>query len=717
MEENIEKKIDENEGHEHCHDCSCAHHHGSHEAHSHSHESSAHQHTHESCGSGIKCSCCHDDDDDDEDKNALKKIILSAIVFVIALCVEHLPVFGENSALLSSLKIPHEFVRDAYIILYLVSYLLCGRNVVIGAVKNLRRGNVFGEQFLMSVASLGAVFVGEFGEAVAVMLFYMIGEYFQDYAVDRSKDSISALMDIRPDRATLLKNGEELSVSPEDVSVGELILVRPGERVPLDGIVEEGETFADTSALTGESLPRKISSGEEITSGFVNVQGVVKVRVTKSYGESAVTRILNLTQKAGEVKARSEKFITRFSKVYTPIVCALALAVAILPPLILWLSGNAELNSVLWNKWIYRALMFLVVSCPCALVISVPLTFFSGIGSASSRGILVKGSNFMENLAKVKVAVFDKTGTLTKGFFKVTQVSSINKERFSDDELLSLAAHAEFYSNHPISRSLKESHVAKIGSDECCRLARKENYEELGGHGVKVLVDGRRVLAGNAKLMKNEGVRGFVDSADSKRVFGTVVHIACDGEYAGFIVISDEVKENAEAALKGLKSLGIKKTVMLTGDNEDSAKHIASLTGVDEYYSQLLPEDKVSRVEEIIASSSGEKVLFAGDGVNDSPVLARADVGVAMGALGSDAAIEAADVVIVDDNLDRLCDGIKIARKTVSIVNENIVISLGIKIAIMVLGALGITNMWFAVFGDVGVMFLAVLNSMRALRR
>lgn len=690
--------------HIHC-ECGCC----EHEHHEHEHE----EHCHEG-----HCDCGHD-----EESSPIKKILLAGVIFIAALLFEHLPYFSAESALMQSFLTnfrsvgfinSNEIPRLIYGILYLAAYLICGHDVIKGAIRNIHKGNIFGEQFLMTIASVGAIFVGEFAEAVAVMLFYNLGEFVQDYAVDRSRDSISALIDIRPDKATVIREGKETIVSPEEVEIGEIIQVKPGERVPLDGIVIEGKSFADTSALTGESVPREVSAGSEVLAGFVNQTGLLKIRVTKSYGESAVTRILNLTQEASEVKAKSEKFIARFARVYTPIVCFAALAVAILPPLALQFFAPELFEKYGWSVWIYRALTFLVVSCPCALVISVPLAFFCGIGSASSSGVLIKGSNFVEVLSKAKIAVFDKTGTLTKGIFDVVEVNPANE--FTNDSLLAIATHAESYSNHPISKSLKKAHHCVL-----CDALKILEPEEISGFGIRAVVEGKTVLAGNAKLMKEKNVTGFEDYTNDRKLVGTIVHVAVDGVYAGNIVISDQEKDDSRIAIQNLKKLGIKKTVMLTGDTKATAQVVAENLGIDEVYADLLPENKVAKVEELMNATGVERsrntLIFVGDGINDSPVLARADAGIAMGALGSDAAIEAADVVIMDDKPSRLIDAIKISRKTMKAVWQNIYFSIGVKVAIMLLGALGIGNLWLAVFGDVGVCLLAVANSSRVLKK
>ena len=685
--------------HIHC-ECGCCEH-----EHHHAHD----EHNHEK-----HCDCEHEHK---EEESPLKKNLIAGAIFVLALLVEHLPVFAGDSPLMSSLakNFPSigNFPRLVYGILYLAAYLVCGRDVIKGAVRNIHKGNVFGEQFLMTVASVGAIFVGEFAEAVAVMLFYNLGEFVQDYAVDRSRDSISALMDIRPDRATVIRDGKAAVVSPEEVGIGEIIEVKPGERVPLDGIVTEGKSFADTSALTGESVPREVSAENEseVLAGFVNQTGLLKIRVTKSYGESAVSRILNLTETASEVKARSEKFIARFARVYTPIVCFAALAVAVLPPLFLQFFMPDLFVEYGWSVWIYRALTFLVVSCPCALVISVPLAFFCGIGASSKSGVLIKGSNFVEVLSKAKIAVFDKTGTLTKGIFDVAEVNPSGN--MTAEELLAIATHAESYSNHPISKSLKKAHHCVL-----CDALKILAPEEISGFGIRAVVEGKTALAGNAKLMESEHVAGF--SKNKQSIAGTIVHVAVDGVYSGNIVISDQEKDDAKQTIGSLKKLGIKETVMLTGDTEATAQVVAENLGIDTVYADLLPEDKVQKVEEIMSrktNGSSQKLIFVGDGINDSPVLARADAGIAMGALGSDAAIEAADVVIMDDKPSRLLDAIKISRRTMNAVWQNIYASIGIKVAIMLLSAVGLGNLWLAVFGDVGVCILAVANSARVLKK
>lgn len=575
-------------------------------------------------------------------------------------------------------------------------YLLAGGDVLLGALGNIRRGQVFDENFLMSIATIGAFCVGEYPEGVMVMLFYQVGELFQSYAVVRSRRSIAALMDIRPDYANVERDGELFRVDPEEVAVGDTIVVKAGERIPLDGVVTEGRAMADTSALTGESVPRGLAPGGEALSGCINLDGVLSIRVTKPFAESTVSRILDLVENAGSKKARTENFITRFARYYTPCVVIAAVLLAFLPPMLL--------EGALFSEWVRRALTFLVISCPCALVISVPLGFFGGIGSASRHGILVKGSNYLEALARAEIVVFDKTGTLTKGTFRVTEVCpAAGMDRA---QLLEMAALAESYSGHPISLSLKREYGREPDR------GRVENAREIAGNGVQALVDGREVLAGNTRLMAGRGVPVTADPP------GTVVHVAVEGEYAGYIVIADEVKEEAAAAVADLKRRnGVRRTVMLTGDGVETAHSVGERLGIDHVFARLLPADKVDRVEDLLVEKNpGNYLAFVGDGINDAPVLARADIGVAMGGLGSDAAIEAADVVLMDDRLTGLNTAIGIARKTTRIVRQNIVFALGVKGFFLLLGALGYATMWEAVFADVGVSVLAILNAMRALR-
>ena len=581
------------------------------------------------------------------------------------------------------------------IILFIASYLVIGGEVILTALKNITNGEIFDENFLMSIATIGAFFIGEYPEAVAVMLFYQIGEVFQGYAVNKSRKSISSLMNIRADYANVLRSNNEVKVSPEDVSLNEVILIKPGERVPLDGVVLSGESFLDTSALTGESVPREIKAGDEILSGEINNSGVLKVRVTKEYGESTVARILELVENASNKKAPTEKFITKFSKIYTPIVVLVAVLVAIIPPIFI--------KGAVFSEWLYKALSLLVVSCPCALVVSIPLGFFSGIGAASKKGVLVKGGNYLEALKESEIIVFDKTGTLTKGVFKVT---SINAKNISKDELLEITALGEANSNHPIAVSIAEAYGKKINKNEI------ESYKEVAGHGVEAIIRGKNVLLGNSKLMIKNNI--FYDKVNT---IGTIVHIAINSEYKGNIIISDEIKENVKEEIVELKNVGIKKTVMLTGDSKEVAEKVANDIGIDEVYSELLPSDKVNKLEEVLNKKVGNgKVLFVGDGINDAPVLARADIGIAMGGVGSDAAIEAADVVLMKDKIESISDAIRISRKTNKILWKNIIFSLFIKVAVMILVVAGLTNMWAAVFADVGVTLLAVLNSMRIIR-
>ena len=585
--------------------------------------------------------------------------------------------------------------------LWLVPYLIIGWDILYDAVRGIINGQVFDENFLMAVATVGAMALGlsgsgDYTEAVAVMLFYQIGEWFQSYAVGKSRRSIGALMDIRPDFARVVRDGGTEEVSPEEVAVGSTIVVQPGERVPLDGVVVEGVSSLDTAALTGESLPRDVAAGDEVVSGCINMTCLLHLRTTRPYGESTVARILDLVENAGSRKAKAEKLITRLARVYTPAVCAAALLLAVVPPVAQLLAGNAPG----WSVWLYRALTFLVISCPCALVISIPLTFFAGIGGASRCGVLVKGSNYLEALAAVDCVVLDKTGTLTKGTFAVTEICP---EGMAQEELLALTALAECASNHPISRSL----LAAWGGSEAEH--RVTDIREVSGHGVEATVDGRRIAAGNGRWMAAQGV-----TCPDCNAVGTVVHAAVDGVYAGYIVISDEVKDGAAEAVEALRRAGVKKTVMLTGDREAAAQAVTAAVGVDAFRAQLLPEDKVAAVEELLQDGRG-KLAFVGDGVSDAPVLSRADVGIAMGALGSDAAIEAADVVLMDDDPRKIALAIRIARQCLAIVKQNIVFALGVKALCLLLVALGFADMWLGIFADVGVMVLAVLNAMRAL--
>jgi Zn2+/Cd2+-exporting ATPase len=628
--------------------------HTSHEGHSHSHE-----HTH-------------------SEQITLKenlRLIIGAVIFAISIFL------NKESAIA--------------IVLFVVSYLLIGGNVILTAIKNILRGEVFDENFLMTIATLGAFFIGEYPEGVAVMLFYEVGELFQSYAVNRSRKSITSLMNIRAEYANVIRDEKEEKVNPETVNIDEVILVKPGERVPLDGVIIEGTSFVDTSALTGESVPREVSNGEDILAGFINTNGVLKIKVTKNFKESTVSRILELVENASNKKAPTEKFITKFARYYTPIVVFSAIALAVIPPLLI--------KDASFNEWLSRALIFLVVSCPCALVVSIPLGLFAGIGGASKKGILVKGGNYLEALKDINTVVFDKTGTLTKGVFRVTEVNNVNIDR---EELVRVAAISESLSNHPIAQSIIKEYGKEVDSKEL------SDYEEISGHGIKALLEGLEVLVGNYKLMEE-----FNINYNKINSIGTIVHVAVNNEYKGNIVISDEIKDGSKNAIEGLKSVGVTETIMLTGDNKNVAEKVASLVGVDKVYAELLPGDKVEKVEEIIKNNKSEgKVIFVGDGINDAPVLARADIGVAMGGIGSDAAIEAADVVLMKDDPEALVTAIKVARKTNKILWQNIIFSLGIKVLVLVLGAFGMANMWEAVFADVGVTVIAVINSTRCLK-
>ena len=589
--------------------------------------------------------------------------------------------------------------------LYLITYIIIGHDILKKAVKGIIKGQVLDENFLMAIATVGAFIMAiysrseDYLECVAVMLFYQIGELFQSYAVGKSRDNIAALMDIRPDYANIMQDGELTRVDPEDVSVGSVIIVQPGEKVPLDGVVVKGSSSLNTAALTGESLPRDVAEGEEIISGCINMTGVIEVRTTKEFGDSTVSKILDLVENASSRKSKSEDFIKRFAKVYTPAVCIGALILATLPPVISRIViGNSN-----WNIWFYRALTFLVVSCPCALVISIPLSFFAGIGGASHAGVLVKGSNYLEALSQVTTVVFDKTGTLTKGSF---EVSGIHHNRLEEEKLLEYAALAECASSHPISRSLIDAYGKPLDR------SRVSDIEEISGHGICARVDGHNVLVGNDKLMKSHNV----DYRDCHSV-GTVIHVAIDNEYQGHIVISDVVKPEAKEAIAALKKLGIHNTVMLTGDSSKVAAAVADSLGIDRVLSELLPQDKVSELEKLLETKSPkDKLAFVGDGINDAPVLSRADIGIAMGAMGSDAAIEAADVVLMDDNPMQIAKAVKISKKCIGIVRQNITFALGVKFACLILSAVGIANMWLAIFADVGVMVIAVLNAIRALK-
>ena len=589
------------------------------------------------------------------------------------------------------LSLNNEWLQIA---LFIISYIIVGGDVVKRAVKNIFKGQVFDENFLMSIATIGAFFIGEYPEGVAVMLFYQVGELFQSYAVGKSRKSIASLMDIRPDYANVKKGDELVKVDPDEVQIGDIIVIKAGEKIPLDGKVIEGSSMIDTSALTGESVPREVEVGSDILSGCININGVITAEVTKEFGESTVSKILDLVENASSKKSNSEQFITKFARYYTPVVVIIAVFLAIIPPLVI--------DGATFSDWIYRALAFLVVSCPCALVISIPLSFFGGIGGASKKGVLVKGSNYLEALAETEIVVFDKTGTLTKGVFNVQE---IRPEGVSKEELLELTAHAESYSNHPISLSLKRAYSKEIDN------GRISDVEEISGHGVIATVDGKKVMAGNIKLMKMMDIPYF-----KGELIGTIVHVAVNNKYIGYIVIADEVKEDSAQAIKELKAANIKQTVMLTGDNKSIGSKVAKELGLDKVYAELLPADKVEKLEELFSQKSKKgKLAFVGDGINDAPVLARADIGIAMGGLGSDAAIEAADVVIMTDEPSKIATTMKISKKTLKIAHQNIVFAIGIKIIVLILSAFGITTMWAAIFADVGVTIIAVLNAFRAL--
>ncbi len=608
-----------------------------------------------------------------------------------------------SALLLVTVKVLASFVelnRFVELLLYLIPYLVIGYDILKKAVKGIFKGQMFNENFLMAVATVGAMALGEYLEGAAVMLFYQIGELFQSVAVGRSRKNISELMDIRPDYANVEIDGKIVKADPDDVEIGTEIIINPGEKVPIDGVITYGSTTLNTSALTGESVPREAAAGDEIISGSINLSGMIRVKTTKEFGDSTVSKILDLVENSSMKKSKSENFITKFAGYYTPAVCISAIVLAVLPPVVRMIAGY----DAMWSEWIIRALTFLVISCPCALVISIPLSFFAGIGCASANGILVKGSNYLEALSKTKYVVFDKTGTLTKGVFEVTDIQSENG--FDKDELIKYAAYAECASSHPISMSLKKAYGKEID------LSSVTDIEEIAGHGISAVVEGKRIFAGNMKLMNREGI--IVEDKSDK---GTAVYVSVNGAYAGCIIISDVIKETSEAAITSLKKSGIRKTVMLTGDSRKTAQQVADKIGMDEVYSELLPADKVLKVEKLLEEKqSKEKLAFVGDGINDAPVLSRADIGIAMGALGSDAAIEAADVVLMDDDPAKTSLAAKISIKTLKIVKENIVFALLIKALCLVLGAFGIANMWFAIFADVGVMVIAVLNAIRALK-
>lgn len=588
-------------------------------------------------------------------------------------------------------------------ILYMVPYFLIGYDILLKAVKGIKNKQVFDENFLMAVATVGAICLGDYKEGVAVMVFYQIGELFQSYAVGKSRKNISELMDIRPDYANIEnEDGQLVQVDPDEVEIGSIIVVQPGEKVPIDGIVVSGTTTLNTSALTGESVPRNATVGEEVISGCINQSGLIKLRTTKEFGESTVSKILELVENASSRKSKSENFISKFARIYTPVVCYSALALAVLPPLVrmLFMGFTPE-----WGDWVLRALTFLVISCPCALVISIPLSFFAGIGGASNAGVLVKGSNYLETLANVKYIVFDKTGTMTQGVFEVKEVVLAEDATMDKEQLLEYAALAESYSTHPISKSLQKAYGRKI------EQGRVSDVEEISGHGVSAVVDGRKVIAGNEKMMQKQQL-SYLQPDE----VGTIVHVAIDGKYIGYIVIADLLKNTSKDAIKALKKVGMKKIVMLTGDSKKVADKVASELGIADVYSELLPGDKVAKVEELLTQKGeNDKLAFVGDGINDAPVLSRADIGIAMGALGADAAIEAADIVLMDDDPLKIAKAIKIAKKCIRIVYENIYFAIGVKVICLILGALGIANMWVAIFADVGVMVIAVLNAIRAL--
>ncbi len=604
------------------------------------------------------------------------KILIALVIYIIAIVGNF-----ENI-----------WIKDA---LFIISYLIVGFSILKKAIRNIFRGKVFDENFLMAVATIGAFGVGEFPEAVAVMLFYQIGELFQSYAVDKSRKSISSLMDIRPDYANVIRNNKEEKVDSDDVKIGELIVVKPGEKIPLDGIIAEGTTMLDTKALTGESVPVEVKVNDEVLSGSINESGKILVKVSKEYGESTVSKILDLVENASSKKSKSENFITKFAKYYTPTVVIIAVILAIVPPFIF--KGTS------FSEWIYRALSFLVVSCPCALVISIPLSFFGGIGGASKMGILIKGSNYLEALASTEIAVFDKTGTLTKGVFEVQKIETNNIDK---DELLEIAAYAENYSNHPIAKSIKNAYKKQIDTN------RIKDIKEISGHGISVKIDNKNVLIGNEKLMEENKIE-YTKSED----IGTILYVAINNKYKGLIIISDEIKEDSLGLIKNLKDLGVKKTVMLTGDKKTVGEAVGEKIGLDEVYTELLPDGKVEKVESLMREKTEKgKLVFVGDGINDSPVLAMSDIGIAMGALGSDAAIEAADVVIMTDEPSKIADAIGLSRKTMKIVKENIVFAIFIKVLVLVLTAIGLSTMWEAVFADVGVSIIAIINALRMLK-
>ena len=700
--EELEHNHHDNEHHEH------------HEHHEHQHE---HSHSHE------ECSCCcghehghshshsHEHSHDDEEKElTVKQLIFAAVLFVLGLIIEHLPV-AKWLPQINRIELIHKVV---FMGLYFAAYIITGKDIVIGAVSNLFHGRLMDEAFLMSVSSIGAILLGKYEEAVAIMILYQVGEKFEDYAVDKSRDSIEEIAKLRPDHATIKIGAETRDVTPDEVEPESVIIVKPGDRIPIDGVVVDGESFIDTSALTGESIPRHVGVGSEVLSGSINKQGVLEIRTTRHAEDSALARILELVENATENKTKSEQFVTRFARVYTPIVVYSAIALALIPSIVLGIKTGIWAWQATWSTWVYRSLMFLVVSCPCALVISIPLSFCGGITAAARQGILIKGSVYLEALAHTKTAVFDKTGTLTKGNFVVSHIHATDSS-ITETELLALATHTEMFSTHPISASLKAAH-----HDKCCDEVKLENVEEIAGKGIKALVNGKEVLAGNIKLMEQFDIK--YDECPEHQD-GTIIHVASEGKYCGHIVISDEIKDDSAQTVKELNKIGVENVVMLTGDNERAAYTVAQKLGLKKAFGQLLSADKLTKVEELLNDLKGKNgkkrgtLIFTGDGINDAPVLARADAGIAMGAMGSDAAIEAADVIIMEDKPSKIVEGIKISRNTLRIVYENLYGALGIKGAILILSALGISNMWIAVFGDVGVTILAVLNCLRLLRK
>ena len=687
------------EGHSHNHEG----HSHNHEGHSHNHEGHNHDHSHSGCG------CGHDHEHGgDIEKKDIAKLFLAGALLIAAIFV------GEYAKELSDIvNVSLGTIETISLLIYIIAYFTVGGDVVRTAVKNISKGHVFDENFLMSIATIGAFFVGEYPEAVAVMMFYQIGETFQSYAVGKSRKSITALMDIRPDIAFVkLDDGSIVKKEPKDVRIGEILVVKPGEKVALDGKLAKGEGTIDTKALTGESLPREIEIGDSIISGSISVNGVLEIEVEKEFSQSTVSKILEMVENASSKKAQSEKFISKFARYYTPIVVYLALALAIIPPMILGMKdGNV------WSEWVYRALNFLVISCPCALVISVPLSFFAGLGGASSQGVLIKGSNYIEALAKIDTLVFDKTGTLTKGNFKVTKFNVENGS--TEEELLYKAAKAEHFSNHPIALSIVNELKVKDDTafNNIMSITDATGYEEIAGHGIKAHTDSEIIYAGSSRLMDKFGIKYSPCVELGTIVYVAVANNASDIKYIGSIVIEDEIKEDAKDAISGLRNIGISKTVMLTGDKNDIAKYVAEKLGVSEIHAELLPADKVMWVEKLLENKKdGAKIAFVGDGINDAPVLARADLGIAMGGVGQDAAIEAADVVLMDDKPSNIVKAIRIARKTLGIVKQNIAFAIAVKVGVLVLAALGIASMWYAVFADVGVCLIAILNALRAMK-